>query len=66
MNLNELGNIANNFWIEIPEHFPMIEMHEHIIMPNHLHGIIEIVGTSHDVKVILLYKFYIFFIIPKF
>lgn len=51
MILNELGNIANNYWIEIPEHFPMIEIHEHIIMPNHLHGIIEIAQTSHDVTV---------------
>ncbi|HCN37684.1 MAG TPA: transposase [Bacteroidetes bacterium] len=50
MILNELGNIANNFWIEIPEHFPMIEIHEHIIMPNHLHGIIEIVGTRRGVS----------------
>lgn len=48
MILNNLGKIADNFWIEIPKHYPKIEIHEHIIMPNHLHGIIEIVRTSHD------------------
>ncbi|HRE40977.1 MAG TPA: transposase [Ignavibacteria bacterium] len=46
--LNELGKVANNFWIEIPNHFPSVELHEFIIMPNHIHGIIEIVGTQNN------------------
>lgn len=42
MILNECGEIADNCWLEIPNHFPNVELYEHIIMPNHVHGIIEI------------------------
>src|SRR5690606_11401540 len=44
--LNELGNIANDFWLEIPKHYPQVELHEHVVMPNHIHGIIEITGVQ--------------------
>jgi REP element-mobilizing transposase RayT len=57
MNLNETGKIAGEFWLCIPEHFPNVELHEYIIMPNHIHGIIELlhinpgtVGTRHVVS----------------
>lgn len=39
---SEGGNVANLCWKEIPIHFPNVELHEFIIMPNHVHGIIEI------------------------
>ena len=42
MILNECGEIADKCWMEIPEHFPNVELHEFVIMPNHVHGIIEI------------------------
>jgi len=42
MILNDCGEIAQNCWLEIPEHFPNVELHEFVIMPNHVHGIIEI------------------------
>jgi REP element-mobilizing transposase RayT len=42
MKLNDAGNIARNCWLEIPNHFPNAILHEHIIMPNHIHGIIEL------------------------
>ena len=50
MILNETGKIANECWLQIPEHFPNAVLHEHIIMPNHVHGIIELtnVGTHHN------------------
>lgn len=47
MILNECGKIAENCWLEIPNHFPNVELHEHIIMPNHIHGIIEIKFKSN-------------------
>jgi putative transposase len=63
MILNESGKIAGECWLEIPEHFPNVVLHEHIIMPNHIHGIIELkrvdaiqdqfpnnVGTRHVVS----------------
>ncbi len=42
MVLNEVGKITNKCWIEIPVHYPNVELDEYIIMPNHLHGIIII------------------------
>ena len=42
MILSELGEIAEKFWLEIPDHFPSIELDEFIIMPDHMHGIIII------------------------
>jgi len=42
MKLSEIGEIINQFWIEIPYHFDNAHMDEFIIMPNHLHGIIMI------------------------
>jgi len=38
--------------MEIPEHFPNVELHEYIIMPNHVHGIIEIKFKSNVPTVI--------------
>jgi len=42
MHLSETGNIAQKFWIEIPNHFPFTRLGEFIIMPDHMHGIIII------------------------
>ena len=42
MNLNEIGIIAEKYWIEIPNHFPFVELGNFVIMPNHTHGIIII------------------------
>jgi len=40
--LNKIGTLAENYWKEIPKHFPFAEIDEYIIMPNHIHGIIII------------------------
>jgi len=42
MQLNDAGKIANQCWLEIPNHFPNVVLHDYIIMPNHIHGIIEL------------------------
>ena len=42
MILNDAGKIANECWLDIPNHFPNAVLHEHIVMPNHVHGIIEL------------------------
>jgi putative transposase len=60
---NDCGKIANECWLQIPDHFRNVVLHEHIIMPNHVHGIIELkhadakrnliadnVGTRHVVS----------------
>lgn len=40
--LNEIGKITQQFWQEIPKHFSFAILDEYQIMPDHLHGIIEI------------------------
>lgn len=45
MILNDAGKIAKQCWLDVPEHFPNVVLHEYVIMPNHVHGIIEIVET---------------------
>lgn len=42
MNLSGIGEIADKCWLEIPEHFPFVILHDYIVMPNHVHGLIEI------------------------
>lgn len=40
MKLSKIGEIANQCWLEIPNHFPFVKLGNHIIMPNHVHGIV--------------------------
>ncbi|MFZ5364821.1 MAG: transposase [Patescibacteria group bacterium] len=52
MILSKIGKIANQYWLEIPKHFPHARLHEYIVMPHHVHGILElrtrvVVGTRH-------------------
>ena len=42
MELSTIGKITNEFWIEIPKHFFNVRLDAHVIMPNHMHGIIKI------------------------
>ena len=42
MELNDIGRMVRAAWIAIPEHYPMVELGEFVIMPNHFHGIIAI------------------------
>lgn len=42
MNFTPAGEWANKFWQEIPDHFPHVSLGEHVIMPNHIHGILVI------------------------
>ena len=46
MILNDAGLQAKKSWQDIPNHFPNAVLHEYIIMPNHIHGIIEFVGAN--------------------
>ena len=40
MQLSEIGKFAAQFWYEIPNHFPMVELGNFVVMPNHIHGIL--------------------------
>lgn len=39
---NAISEIASNIWFEIPQHFPFVDLDSFIIMPNHIHGIVQI------------------------
>ena len=46
MVLNEMGKIAHEEWGKTPRLRKNIKIHEFIIMPNHMHGVIEIVDVG--------------------
>ena len=56
MILNDVGNMVNSWWIELPAHFSGIELNQYIIMPNHIHAIINIAGIDQCVAPIQNYK----------
>jgi REP element-mobilizing transposase RayT len=46
MQLSPIGEYAEKFWMEIPNHFPFIELGNFVVMPNHTHGILIINNTD--------------------
>ena len=44
--LNEIGKMTTKYWLEIPQHFDNVVLDEFVVMPNHIHGIIEIVEND--------------------
>ena len=45
MMLNAAGEMVYASWHQIMDDFPNVSLHEFVIMPNHIHGIIEIMDT---------------------
>jgi REP element-mobilizing transposase RayT len=61
MYLNPIGRIAEQCWIDIPLHFENSALDTYIIMPNHIHGIIQLMDTIHtcrDVAMQRPYEYY--------
>lgn len=48
MILNKSGQIAEKCILAIPDHFPQTKLHQYIVMPNHIHFIIEIVVGANN------------------
>ena len=48
MILNEYGKIVKKQWLWLKEHYDYIDLDEFVIMPNHFHGILLIVGSGRD------------------
>jgi putative transposase len=42
MHLNNLGRIVQQCWFEICSHFPDVRLDLFVVMPNHLHGILQL------------------------
>jgi hypothetical protein len=51
MILSETGRIASKNWLDIPNHFPFIELINFVVMPNHIHGLLEIHDINGDIRV---------------
>lgn len=43
--LNDAGRMVGGSWNKLSERFPGIKLDEYVIMPNHFHGIVHIVGA---------------------
>jgi len=46
MSLNDAGRMVETAWFQIPTRFPAMKLDEHIVMPNHFHGIIHIADAQ--------------------
>ena len=42
MTLSTVGAVVQGFWFEIPKHFPFVQLGEFQVMPNHIHGILNL------------------------
>ncbi|WP_101446647.1 transposase [Pontibacter ramchanderi] len=58
MHLNSYGFIAEQQWYWLQEQYPYVISHAFVVMPNHVHGILEIdnslVGTGRDLSTLEL------------
>lgn len=50
MVLSKIGNMAYQYWQEIPNHFPFVRLDEFVIMPNHVHGIVIIDNVTVETQ----------------
>ena len=50
MILNDAGRMIESEWLAIKKRFPNIELHEFVVMPNHFHGILEIVENDGEIR----------------
>ncbi len=51
MRLNEFGLIVQDAWVDLPNHYPNVELDEFVVMPNHVHGIIIIMDDDESTMV---------------
>jgi putative transposase len=46
MILNDAGRMVENEWLKLTQRFANVHLHEHVVMPNHFHAIMEIIGAT--------------------
>ena len=56
MRLNQTGEIARRSWDEIPRRFPSVALDTFVVMPNHLHGIVEVGGGDSLAAIVRWYR----------
>lgn len=47
MHLSNVGMMVQATWDEIPQHYPDVEFDAFVVMPNHVHGIVAIMGNDY-------------------
>ena len=50
MMLSNIGELVKTFWMEIPKHYPNVNLDEFVMMPDHLHGVIVIKNIISNVE----------------
>ncbi len=69
MQLSRFGNIVDIIWRRLPRHFRHIRLDEYIVMSNHIHAILWIVGEvptpwgSSPKNLIIFHKAIAFFVL---
>ncbi len=48
--INEAGRRVERWWEEIHRKFPFVELDEYVVMPNHFHGVVVLVGADLRVR----------------
>ncbi len=46
-----IGKITNQYWSEIPDHFPFVVLDEFVIMPDHLHGVLYFDKPEYEFRI---------------
>lgn len=53
VNLSIIGSIIETCWLALPSWFSNVGLDEFVVMPNHLHGIVEIKLEGHSLQAIV-------------
>ncbi len=49
MQLNAIGEMAEKYWNQIPQHFPFVKLGKFVVMPNHMYDGVDI-NVSQNVN----------------
>jgi putative transposase len=44
LHLNPAGTSVNEWWLRLPDKFPHVALLSHVVMPNHVHGLVQLTG----------------------
>ena len=50
MRLNSFGKMVQTCWLDLPRHYPHVELDAFVIMPNHIHGIVVLTYVGAGLK----------------
>jgi putative transposase len=53
MRLNETGKMVEKWWLELERKFDHVRLDEYVTMPDHFHGIVEIIDPMNPVGAVL-------------